>query len=1489
MIDTAAIPQNQQPFHGDVLEYLHVATSWDVVHRPKTAGALPARILAAGRSLKRLERDLTLQPAATGSDLSGNSAALELRANLRLLRSAVRAVSDNPRVVAHLPRVVLPEQCDEPRVAAIAITYLRGVHWDFSAEDLRTFIDALQSYEPLTVDELWNLASFLKFVLLESILEQAHDLPSRPQPDTASAISVRLKSLRSIGHTDWQHLIEPLIVFDATLLQDPAQAYGAMDFDSRELYRARVAFIARHSDFTESQVAQAAIDLAREASQITSAENGSIDPRLQRRRIHAGYYLLDKGFPPLAARTGFHAPLVDRARTFIRAHADDFYITGIQLITIFLVAALMLMPFVHAALTACLIGAILLALPAMQCAVDLVNNSVIAILDPEPLPKLDFSNGVPLEFTTLVAVPSLLLNEEQIRALVNDLEVRFLASRDPHLHFALLTDLPDSVTKPRTRDSHPLVDLAIQLIGELNVKYSSQKGGGFILLHRHRIFNVRQGVWMGWERKRGKLLDLNKLLAGDFDAFPIKAGRLEALKDIRYVLTLDSDTQLPRGAAAKLVGAIAHPLNQAIIHPRLRIVTEGYGILQPRIGVSVRSASRSRLAALFSEQTGFDIYTRAISDSYQDLYGEGIFTGKGIYEVATLHAVLDRRFPRDSLLSHDLIEGAYARAGLTTDIELIDDFPSHLSAYNRRKHRWVRGDWQIAQWMFSRVPDESGRSGPSPISSVARWKIFDNLRRSLVEPFTFMLFVAGWIGLPGGPVYWTAVTLGLLFFPTFVQSGFALGRALGSGHNGSASDAISGFWRAMLVALLNLVFLPLQTLLCLDAIVRVFVRRFITGQRLLEWETAAQAEFRSASRTSLDRYLALTPLVALAVLVLICAVNPHSHPLYVAAPILLLWGLADAVTSWLNAPPPEQQARLGSADKSFLTHHALRIWRYFNEFGGPRHNYLIPDNVEEEGLYEAARVSPTNIGFLLNSRQAACEFGFLTVPEFVDLTERSLSTIARMEKHRGHLYNWYDTQTLEPLGDERFVSSVDSGNFLASLYTLRSGVLALAQNSLLPKQLFTGLRTHWELMQLGKARHSQLAHHPLPGPSATVVEWIGWLPAASAALSAGGRSGADARIDPWWLSETRRRIEAILALLRDYMPWLLPEFAPLLALRELAIDRESFPPVDDAAIFADTLNTRLARASAGMDDDSPMRTLAAQFQASVLAATKNLHTLTDALHRIVRNVERLAQEIDFTFLVDPGRRILSIGYDVRAKKLHESCYDLIASEARVATFLAIARDEIPQQSWFKLGRDHARAFEQFVLLSWTGTMFEYLMPVLWMRTYPNTLISRTIASCVQVQRAFARQFRIPWGISESGASGRDHAGHYHYHAYGVPQIALWIEATAGPIISSYSTFLALGVDSVAAVRNLRRMDSDGWVGPFGFYEAADFTANEGTPALVREWMAHHQGMSLLAILNLLHDNVVQRWFHSNPQVQSAELLLHELPVSNAMLKARLQE
>ena len=1485
MTDTATISDTQQPLSNEMLELLRAASSWDVIPRPTGKGTFPARIATARRALKQLEHDLALLPQTPSSPSSNSAALLELRANARMMRAAVSGLVNQLHVISRLPRVLLPAQRDEPRAAAAAALYLRAVHGNFSGLSFRAFMEAMQAHEPLALLELGNMAPFLKFILLESLLDEASILLRSSNLVAESPVTVGLTSLRTISHTNWASLTEPLIVFEETLRQDPAETYAKMEFDSRELYRKRVALIARYSDCTELQVAQATIDLSRE-----SVHHPCDDPRIQRRHAHVGYYLIDKGFPKLAERTNFHPPAVERARAVIRAHADDFYISGIQLITLGFLAALIL-PLSRYSLVDCLIAAIFLVLPVMQCATDLANNSVTSIFEPAPLPKLDYSEGVPAGCTTLVAVPTLLMNENQVRSLANELEVRFLANRDPHLHFALLTDLPDAVSKPRARDADPLVELAVHLIEELNHKYAPQNTGRFILLHRHRIFNVREGVWMGWERKRGKLIDLNKLLAGDFDAFPIKAGRIDLLGEVRYVLTLDSDTQLPRGSASRLVGAIAHPLHQAIIHPKLRIVVAGYGILQPRIGVSVRSASRSRMAAIYSGQSGFDIYTRAISDVYQDLYGEGSFTGKGIYEVAAFHAVLDRRFPRNSLLSHDLIEGAYARAGLATDIELIDDYPSHLSAFNRRKHRWVRGDWQIAQWMFSRVPDESGRWVKNPISEVSRWKIFDNLRRSLVEPFTFILFVAGWIGLPGGPLYWTIVPLMLIFFPTLVQLSFGLGRAWQSTGKGSVADAFSGFWKAVLGVLLNIVYLPYQALLSLDAIVRALVRRLITGERLLEWETAAEAEARTSRNTPADRYLVLTPVVSCISAALVFAINPrHHHALIVAAPILVLWSVAPLVTAWLNAQPREQHKRLDAAGETFLQTHALRIWRYFSQFGGASHNYLIPDNVEEKGLFEAARVSPTNVGLLLNARQAACELGFLTAPEFASLSSQSLATIEKLEKHRGHLFNWYDTQTLKPLNAEPFVSSVDSGNFVASLYTLRSGAVALARRPLLDPELFSGLRTHWHLLRLENGDRGLFAQLALPSQSASVAEWIAWISTAFGTVTSHPAPSPDRYEDPWWLQETKQRVYAVVALLNDYMPWLRPEFQPLREIPELLFKPESFAQtIEEAAIFSEQLDMNLRRAWLRLIGNAQLLALGEQLQLALPAANERLRSLSSSLHSIAQTAERMAEETDFAFLADPGRRILSIGYDVRAEKLHDACYDMIASEARIATFLGIARDQLPQQSWFKMGRDHAHAFGRFLLLSWTGTMFEYLMPALWMRSYPDTLISRTLAACVAVQRAFARQLNIPWGISESGASRTDDAGHYHYQAYGVPQIALFIEATAGPVISPYSTFLALGVDSLAAVQNLRHMDSAGWVGAFGFYEAVDYSLTPHKPVLVREWMAHHQGMSLLAILNLLRDNVVQQWFHANPLVQANELLLHEMPVSNAILRARMNE
>jgi cyclic beta-1,2-glucan synthetase len=1454
------------------------SAEWNTVHRPR---GTPAFFDAVERARIRLE---ALTEGLNALTTDSAKPLLELRENPRLLRAAISEISSIRRKILHLPRVM-----NEPRDAVVAHAYLDTAHSVWNGSALLIYVATAQRNDPLELKELWALPSFLKFALLELILAQADAMLHAPQSADAGVpelLTVRIKSLRELGHADWLSLMEPLVAFDAILRQDPARAYPNMDFDSKESYRKRVAAIAHHSDCSESEVASIALELAQQAQQQKIE-----DPRVYLRYAHVGYYLIDRGFDALTSRIGYHPPLIGRLRTFVRRHADDVYIGGIEVLSILLIAAI-LFPLIpnYSIVGGLTFAFILLLLPATQGAVDFVNNTITALFEAFPLPKLDFTKAIPGDYTTLVAVPALLMDEDQVRELVADLEVRFLANPDPNLHFALLTDLPDSVTRPLENDRDPLVDLAVELIDDLNLRYpASMKHGSFFLLHRHRIFNARQGVWMGWERKRGKLLDLNKYLRGEFDAFPVKTGNLVTLSRVQYIITLDSDTQLPRGTAAAMIGAIAHPLNRAVIDPDRCIVTAGYGILQPRVGVSVHSKSQSRLAALYSGQTGFDVYTRAVSDVYQDLYGEGSFTGKGIYEVHALHAVLDKRFPRNALLSHDLIEGAYARAGLVTDIEVIDDYPSHYSAYTRRQHRWVRGDWQIAQWLFSSVPDESGHYVRNPISTVSRWKIFDNLRRSLVEPFTLILLVAGWLGLPGGALYWTAVTLFLLLAPTLVQLVFGVGRAIASEQQGSVSEALNGFLQAVFISLLNLALLPHQTMFSIDAIVRSLVRRFVTGQRLLEWETAAEAESSKGKVTPVDRYLAATSFFAISVAIVIAVTLPRS--LFVAAPILILWGFTDGITLWLNRPPREQKQRLNSREERFLRLHALRIWRFFHEFGGPRHNFLIPDNVEEETLFEAGRVSPTNFGLLLNARQAALKFGFLTVPEFCELTRQSFAAMDRLSKYRGHLYNWYDTHTFEPFRPAT-VSSVDSGNLAASLYTLRTGAQSLLRTSLISPALFAGLETHWHLLGLQKEIPAEIASRSLPASDATVEDWCAWaletlqLPAFVNIPEYKQPSHDESA---WWLNETRARLRAIALLITSYLPWLQPQFAALLRNSALALREEDLlPALEDAAGFAMQLERRLSGIGNAQNTDrqpSNEMALVEKLRAELPAARERLVKLAASVRAISSEAFRKAEAMDFAFLVLKDRQLLSIGYEISSGKLHSACYDMLASEARIATFIAVSRNELSQQGWFKMARTHTSAFGHFILLSWTGTMFEYLMPALWMRNYPDTLIARSLSAAVAIQSRFAGQLNIPWGISESGYGKTDEAGHYHYQAFGIPQISLKWDAVAGPVISPYSTFLALGVETDAALRNLHRMDEAGWCGAYGFYESADFSESTKNPVLAREWMAHHQGMAILAILNLLEENAMQEWFHANRQFKANELLLQEKPIRTAALKA----
>jgi cyclic beta-1,2-glucan synthetase len=1395
--------------------------------------------------------------------------------NARLLEAEQEDVRETFEVPHNAPHVRAPDGTVVPRIGALAEDFLAASGHQFGEPSFAAYIRAFQEVTVLKMVELWTLVPVLKLVLLERIAANGGHLLK--DPTGSYGIDLLVRSLRDIAQTSWKDVIEPLILFDRVLREDPAGAYPQMDFDSRDLCRKKLVNIADHSDYTEMEVASEALALGRRAQ-----KQPHEDPRVTLRRSHVGWYLLAEGAEMLEQNVGFHPSIAQRLRSFLRNHPDEFYLSGIAVLTFAIISGvLVLLTDPRSSLGVILLAALAVLLPGSQSAVQIMNYLVTLLLPAEILPKLDLSEGLPNDSITLVAIPTVLLNEKQVRKLVEDLEIRFLGNHDPNLHFALLTDLPDSAWEPREDNS--LVELCADLIRGLNEKYAGQGMGSFFLFHRRRIYNPRERLWMGWERKRGKLMDLNNLLRSSHDRFSIKAGNLSMLSSVRFVITLDSDTELPRGSAHRMVGALAHPLNQAILDPERGVVVKGYGILQPRVGISVQSTARSWLASIYSGETGFDIYSRAVSDVYQDLYGEGIFVGKGIYEVETLHKVLDRRFPRNTLLSHDLVEGAYARAGLLSDVEVIEDYPSHYSAYNRRKHRWLRGDWQVAGWLRPRVPDESGEQLQNPLSVISQWKILDNLRRSLVEPATFLLLVLGWVVLPGRPLFWTLATVGILLLPACVQLIFGLACAAVGKRGPRALDALSAFFNECVTDWLTITFLAHQALLSIDAVVRTMVRRVITRQRLLQWETAAQAELAGYKRTVLDIYLDCTALLAVGLFLLVWFTRRAAIP--AALPVLALWACSVPVSCWLNRPPRALRKQASQRDQSFLRLEALHIWRYFAEFSTEEHHWLIPDNVQEEPAKVAGRISPTNLGFLLNARQVACEFGYLTVPEFSEQTLHTLATVSQLRRYRGHLFNWYDTRSLAPLAPAD-VSSVDSGNLLASLWTLQRGCLELLDRPLLQPDLADGFLDCLQVLAsrrvLRRRRFAALKKELAKG------EWLPTLLGLPGAFfqDIDQRSSVSKRVDARWFGEQAGvRIQHLKRTVELYAPWMLPEFAVVEKDATIQLQSQSGALVlERMPGFIDSLTSRLEVA---LNTTCPAESAATYRRLLFLLpeARSRLVRLIQDLRRIADQAGTLAAEMDFGFLLDQKRHLLSVGFDVETQRLHRACYDLLATESRIAVFVAIAKDDIPQEVWFRLGRPHSLHKGRAVLLSWTGTMFEYLMPALWMRIYPNTLLERSLAAAVRSQRAYVADRNIPWGISESAYFRVDESGNYQYYAFGVPQLALRKLDQDATVISPYSSFLALHVDSSAALRNLREMNRKGWQGRYGFYEAIDFARSRRRSRfhrfeVVRCWMAHHQGMSLLSIANFLHDDVVQRWFHRHPRVQATELLLQEKPAAH---------
>lgn len=1392
-----------------------------------------------------------------------------LEESTRLLRSSALEIQSAFRILKKLPFVRSVTGREIPRIVGVAASFLSAARFQWSIPSLSTFLQGFQADEPLTLRELWAIPIALKLVLLEEILAQAAGAFSN-LPASDQALDASLLCLHEVSLPVWSNILEPLVPFEAVLRQDPAGTYSRMDFDSRDMYRTILAKIAKQSPMSEVEVAHTALMMAHDAHQ-----QPSFNERITARCSHIGYYLIGEGVKQLQTRCGVRPRVLDRVRSVLRAYPDDFYIGGIQTIALVTMAAIIL-PLVplYNPFGSLAIAFLFLLLPVSQGAVELVNHTITAIFKPQALAKLDFSEGVPPACKTLVAVPTLLLNEAQVRDLVQELEVRCLANQDPNIHYALLTDLPDSAEKPLDRDTHPLVILTGQLIDGLNQRYANSGGGSFLMLHRHRIFNPRQGVWMGWERKRGKLLDLNRLVMGGMDCFPFKAGDTSVLKGMRYVLTLDSDTKLPRDSVRRMVGAMAHPLNRAILDPRRRIVTKGYGLMQPRVGITVHSVARSRLAAIYSGQTGFDIYTRAISDVYQDLFGEGIFTGKGLYEIQILHEVLDHRFPQNSLLSHDLIEGAYARVGLLTDVEVMDDYPSHYSAQNRRKHRWVRGDWQILRWLLGRVPDESGRPVPNPTSTISRWKIFDNLRRSLVEPATFLLLVLGWLWLPGNARYWTFATLLIVFVPVFMQFLFSMVRATVAEQRGYVRQTVRDSFGLLFSTALNFAFLSHQTLLMLDAIFRSLVRSFVTGDRLLEWETAAEAEMGGNKRTPVEMTMRLVPLLSLVLAFLIWMVRPSSLPW--AFPVLVLWALAKPITNWLNRPPHELAVKLSDADVKFLRKISWRTWLYFAHYVSEHNHGLIPDNVQEEGHVEACRISPTNAGFQLNARQAAVVLGYLTLPEYVEQTLTNLHTLDQIPKWKGHLLNWYQTTTLESISPY-IASTVDSGNFLASLCSLRMGTLDMLQSPLLPalrEGLLDAVGNTPEPSVLNARIEAALQYGTKNGPK----HWLNAILTIELP-PVDYQSGATENC------EVEARLNAVIKLIQMYLPWLDPKYAALQNNSDLglAIPLDSYTPTSALTVCCG-LQPALSKLAAELSGEQA--TLAADLSAELHSSEQRLHELITHIKNIASISERMFMDTDYHEILDPYRRLLSIGYDTEEDCRLNSCYDLLASEARTAMFLAISKGDVLQETWFRVARKTTLIRGNPVLMSWSGTMFEYMMPTLWMQTLPETLLAQSLPMVVQAQRDYVSRQRVPWGISEGSHSQRDAAGNYQYHAFGVPALALTPPPEGSLVITPYASVLALEADPASALANLRNMEKMGWLGEFGFYESADYSQTTQHRAgsrytLVRSWMAHHQGMSLLAITNLLADKPFQRWFHSDPRVRATELLLHEKPAQIA--------
>ncbi|HAQ60727.1 TPA: cyclic beta 1-2 glucan synthetase, partial [Candidatus Delongbacteria bacterium] len=1308
-----------------------------------------------------------------------------------------------------------------------------------------------------------------------SIDHMVHTVNQQLAADQVS-VSNSITSLRSLGSTDWREFVEKMSTVENTLRNDPFGVYGRMSFSTRDRYRHVVERIAKNSRFSEVEVAQRALNMTKSNAGQTDRDD---------KRSHIGYYLIDEGLKILENEAHTHVSLMQSLQRRGLQFPLFLYLGSVAFLASFF--ALILLTGVQAVSLPYLLSIILIVLALLSTshlAIALVNWLATVLAVPYPLPCMDYSEGVPEKAVTLVVTPTMLSSIRNIDDLTEALEVRFLANQDGNLYFGLLTDFHDAENETMPSDDE-LVNYASEQITKLNNKYRREGNDPFFLFHRPRVWNIREMKWMGYERKRGKLAALNGFLRGNSEEkFSCITGETAILLKVKYVITLDTDTQMPRDAAREMVGAMMHPLNRAIYDGSKQRVIEGYGILQPRVSVSLPGATRSRYAKMFGRNAGVDPYTNAVSDVYQDWFQEGSFIGKGIYDVDAFQLALNGRFPENKILSHDLLEGCYARSGLLSNVQLYEEYPSSYVSDVSRRYRWIRGDWQIGRWLLPLVPGLDGKHQKNPLSALSTWKLFDNLRRSLAPAALISLFILGWTVLKS-PLFSTVSLISILLIPSLVTSFmYLLRKSEDVQWRRHLSESASIIGQNLLQEGFTLTCLPYEAYYSLEAMLRTVWRLQISKRRLLEWTSSGDIRYSRVPHLPAFYRMMITAPVLSAVTIIYLAVF-NTEVLIIAVPLLLLWLFSPVIAWWMSKPLFRAVPVLTTDQTSYLHRISRKTWLFFETFVGPEDNWLPPDNIQEHPSRTIAhRTSPTNIGLSLLANLAAYDFGYIQSGKLIERTENTFRTMEIMERYHGHFYNWYDTQSLKIL-QPPYISTVDSGNFAGHLLTLQAGLLSLADEPILSKRWLEGITDTFNTLIDDDKTALSGSHSSFKDLLNSIVISNHYimsdvLSCINRLISALEDNATNTHNNPvndpaeWTKILTRQCIDS-----RDELilmaPWLdfhveNKDIRKILydieipTLREISmLEFNSLPVIDD----------KLSR-------------LIKQARFKACERIKSFETAALKCGEFAK--------IEYDFLYNKTSRLLTIGYNVSEKRQDASYYDLLASEARLCCFTGIAQGQLPQESWFALGRLLTVAAGDPILISWSGSMFEYLMPLIVMPTYESTLLDQTYKAAVARQIEYSKICGVPWGMSESGYNSVDINMNYQYRAFGVPGLGLKRGLGSEIVVAPYASMLALMVDAEAACINLQKLDSIGLMGKFGFYEAIDYTPSriphKKESVIIQSFMAHHQGMGFLSLAYLLLNRPMQKRFESAPMFQAANLLLQErIPRNSALYSHKIGE